>query len=147
MTNDAAQNGHPVSNGTEQTQSPPKKSSWVPFVEKAIHTPRKLRVVCIGAGFAGLTLAYEWKYHLQMQDYIDLAIYEKNTDVGGTWYENRYPGVACDVSYVSSIPCMTVYVGADYKRDRFPHTYMPSPSNLIRTGPRSTLAEERFSNT
>ncbi|KAJ4152243.1 hypothetical protein NW754_004038 [Fusarium falciforme] len=30
-------------------------------------------------------------------DFIDLAIYEKNTDVGGTWLENRYPGVACDV--------------------------------------------------
>ncbi|KAJ4229257.1 hypothetical protein NW757_014067 [Fusarium falciforme] len=29
--------------------------------------------------------------------FIDLAIYEKNPDVGGTWLENRYPGVACDV--------------------------------------------------
>jgi cation diffusion facilitator CzcD-associated flavoprotein CzcO len=26
-----------------------------------------------------------------------LTIYEKNPEVGGTWYENRYPGVACDV--------------------------------------------------
>lgn len=26
----------------------------------------------------------------------ELAIYEKNSKVGGTWYENRYPGVACD---------------------------------------------------
>ncbi|OOQ89761.1 putative flavin-binding monooxygenase [Penicillium brasilianum] len=28
---------------------------------------------------------------------MDLSIYEKNSDVGGTWLENRYPGVACDV--------------------------------------------------
>lgn len=25
------------------------------------------------------------------------VIYEKNEDVGGTWFENRYPGVMCDV--------------------------------------------------
>src|SRR5271154_1966155 len=28
---------------------------------------------------------------------LSLTIYEKNPEVGGTWYENRYPGVACDV--------------------------------------------------
>jgi cation diffusion facilitator CzcD-associated flavoprotein CzcO len=27
---------------------------------------------------------------------LTLKIYEKNPDVGGTWYENRYPGCACD---------------------------------------------------
>jgi cation diffusion facilitator CzcD-associated flavoprotein CzcO len=28
---------------------------------------------------------------------LNLTIYEKNPEIGGTWYENRYPGVACDV--------------------------------------------------
>lgn len=28
---------------------------------------------------------------------LTLTIYEKNPEIGGTWYENRYPGVACDV--------------------------------------------------
>lgn len=42
-------------------------------------------------------LAYKWKNQPGMSDIIDLAIYEKNPDVGGTWFENRYPGVACDV--------------------------------------------------
>jgi cation diffusion facilitator CzcD-associated flavoprotein CzcO len=28
---------------------------------------------------------------------LELVIYEKNPEIGGTWYENRYPGVACDV--------------------------------------------------
>jgi cation diffusion facilitator CzcD-associated flavoprotein CzcO len=32
-----------------------------------------------------------------MEDYVDHVIYEKNPEVGGTWYENQYPGVACDV--------------------------------------------------
>lgn len=27
----------------------------------------------------------------------ELAIYEKNDDIGGVWLENRYPGAACDV--------------------------------------------------
>ena len=28
---------------------------------------------------------------------VDLQIYEKNADVGGTWLENRYPGCTCDI--------------------------------------------------
>lgn len=58
-------------------------------------------------------LAHKYKYETPMTDYVDLTIYEKNRksnfgpnyrmltepdDVGGTWLENRYPGVACDVS-------------------------------------------------
>ncbi|KAF7629455.1 hypothetical protein AFLA_013169 [Aspergillus flavus NRRL3357] len=31
------------------------------------------------------------------RDFLDLTIYEKNPEVGGTWFENIYPGVACDV--------------------------------------------------
>jgi len=74
------------------------RSNWVPVSEHAAFTPRKLRVVCIGAGYSGLMLAHKYKYETPMTDYIDLKIYEKNGDVGGTWLENRYPGVACDVS-------------------------------------------------
>lgn len=28
---------------------------------------------------------------------VEHVIYEKNPDIGGTWFENRYPGCACDV--------------------------------------------------
>ncbi|KAL4808131.1 hypothetical protein BDV18DRAFT_158247 [Aspergillus unguis] len=59
-------------------------------------TPRKLRVVCIGAGISGLTVAYKLK-HERPLEYVDLAIYEKNPEVGGTWFENVYPGVGCDI--------------------------------------------------
>lgn len=54
-------------------------------------------MVCIGAGYAGLMLAYKHKHEYPMDEYLDLSIYEKNPDIGGTWFENRYPGVACDV--------------------------------------------------
>ncbi|KAJ6125329.1 hypothetical protein N7471_012646 [Penicillium samsonianum] len=63
---------------------------------------RKLRVVCIGAGFSGLILAHKLK-HEDPLDFVHFTIYEKNCEVGGAWLENVYPGVGCDVpahSYV-----------------------------------------------
>lgn len=55
---------------------------------------RKMRVVVIGAGFSGIYLGVRIPQRLRN---VELAIYEKNDDVGGTWYENRYPGCACDI--------------------------------------------------
>ncbi|KAL2858487.1 hypothetical protein BJY01DRAFT_360 [Aspergillus pseudoustus] len=63
---------------------------------------RKLRVVCIGAGFSGLIVAYKLK-HERPLDYVDLTIYEKNAEVGGVWLENVYPGVGCDIPIHSYI--------------------------------------------
>lgn len=47
-------------------------------------------------------------YECHMDNYIDLAIYEKNANVGGTWLENRYPGVACDVCLPISLGKRTI---------------------------------------
>ncbi|KAB8295057.1 hypothetical protein EYC80_006997 [Monilinia laxa] len=55
---------------------------------------RRLKVLTIGAGISGIMMAY----HIQKQcQNVEHVIYEKNPDIGGTWYENRYPGAACDV--------------------------------------------------
>ncbi|KAF7588054.1 hypothetical protein BBP40_006223 [Aspergillus hancockii] len=62
--------------------------------DRPIHANRTMRVICVGAGVSGLYLAY--KLRKQFTDYI-LDIYEKNPDIGGTWFENRYPGCACDI--------------------------------------------------
>lgn len=51
------------------------------------------RVVIIGAGMAGILTAIK----LREAGYDDYVIYEKTDRVGGTWRENTYPGVACDV--------------------------------------------------
>ncbi|HUY63612.1 MAG TPA: NAD(P)/FAD-dependent oxidoreductase [Acidimicrobiales bacterium] len=51
------------------------------------------RVVVIGAGMAGILSAIK----LHEAGYRDLAVYEKADRYGGTWRENTYPGVACDV--------------------------------------------------
>lgn len=68
--------------------------NWVPILEKPTYAIRRLRVVCIGAGYSGLTVAHEVKHNRAFEGLIDLTIYDKNDEIGGTWLENRYPGVA-----------------------------------------------------
>src|SRR5205085_11253475 len=45
----------------------------------------------IGAGMSGLLAAYRLQ-----QAGIDFMVLEKNDDVGGTWWENTYPGCRVD---------------------------------------------------
>jgi cyclohexanone monooxygenase len=54
-------------------------------------------VALIGGGFGGLLAGAR----LRELGVADLRAIEKGADFGGTWYWNRYPGVACDIeSYV-----------------------------------------------
>ncbi|MBB3602150.1 cation diffusion facilitator CzcD-associated flavoprotein CzcO [Mycolicibacterium sp. BK556] len=54
-------------------------------------------VAIIGAGFGGLLTGARLR-ELGVQR---IRLIDKAADVGGTWYWNRYPGIACDVeSYV-----------------------------------------------
>jgi len=59
-------------------------------------------ILVIGAGFAGLLL---W-HKLQKAGFSDVRFCEKGGDVGGTWYWNRYPGIACDVEAYSYLPLL-----------------------------------------
>ena len=54
-----------------------------------IHSERHVKIICIGAGASGLLLAYKLQKHFNNYS---LTIYEKNSEVSGTWFENRYPG-------------------------------------------------------
>lgn len=64
-----------------------------PFIsERAINQPRPLKVIYIGAGISGILAAIKFR---QAVPTLDLVLYEKNPELGGTWYENRYPGCAC----------------------------------------------------
>lgn len=51
------------------------------------------RVAIIGGGMSGLCMGIA----LRQAGLEDFVIYEKGANVGGTWWENIYPGVACDV--------------------------------------------------
>ena len=52
-----------------------------------------MRFAIIGAGMSGILSAIK----LQEAGFEDFAIYEKADRLGGTWRENTYAGVACDV--------------------------------------------------
>ncbi len=47
--------------------------------------------IIIGAGFAGLYMLHQLR-----EAGLSARVYEAGSDVGGTWYWNRYPGARCD---------------------------------------------------
>jgi cation diffusion facilitator CzcD-associated flavoprotein CzcO len=51
------------------------------------------RVAIIGAGFGGIAVALE----LQRHGLREFVIIDRQSDVGGVWCANTYPGAACDV--------------------------------------------------
>jgi cation diffusion facilitator CzcD-associated flavoprotein CzcO/NAD(P)-dependent dehydrogenase (short-subunit alcohol dehydrogenase family) len=51
------------------------------------------RVAIIGAGMSGLAMAK----NLRAAGSDDFVIFEKSDTVGGTWRDNTYPGLTCDV--------------------------------------------------
>ncbi len=51
------------------------------------------KVVIIGAGMSGICMGIR----LRQQGIHDFVILEKSPAVGGTWYDNTYPGACCDV--------------------------------------------------
>ena len=58
------------------------------------HSSSTPRVCIVGAGMSGILMAIK----LLEQGFNNFVIYEKANCVAGTWRQNRYPGVACDVA-------------------------------------------------
>ncbi|KAF4876600.1 FAD-binding monooxygenase moxY [Colletotrichum siamense] len=69
------------------SHGPPQERRKVPY--------RRIRAVIVGAGVSGILMAYKLRKYLG--EYVDFHILEKSPELGGTWFENRYPGCACDV--------------------------------------------------
>jgi cation diffusion facilitator CzcD-associated flavoprotein CzcO len=61
-----------------------------------------VEVLFIGGGFSALLTAGR----LRAKGVESIRIVERGGDVGGTWYWNRYPGVACDVSAYDYLPML-----------------------------------------
>ncbi|GAB3391259.1 flavin-containing monooxygenase [Azotobacter armeniacus] len=51
------------------------------------------RIAIIGAGMSGIATVVK----LQKAGYSNVTVFEKSDRVGGTWRENTYPGLSCDV--------------------------------------------------
>ncbi len=82
-------------------------SKYLEDVYSADPVPRdaltdECEILVVGAGFAGLLL---W-HKLREAGFNDVRFCEKGGDVGGTWYWNRYPGIACDVESYSYLPLL-----------------------------------------
>ncbi len=52
----------------------------------------RIDVLVVGAGFAGMYAVYRFRGLG-----LNVKVLEAGSDVGGTWYWNRYPGARCDV--------------------------------------------------
>lgn len=51
-----------------------------------------MKAAVIGSGMAGILAAIELK-----KAGIDVVVFEKASRLGGTWRDNSYPGLSCDV--------------------------------------------------
>lgn len=58
-----------------------------PLYEHCVDDYRPMKIICIGAGISGICAGIRFPQRIQN---LDLIIYDKNADVGGTWFENRY---------------------------------------------------------
>jgi ribulose 1,5-bisphosphate synthetase/thiazole synthase len=75
------------------------------MVAKAVNTVHRVNgydegaytyypVVVIGAGESGIAMGCRLRSQLGFDQF---RIFERKSGIGGTWYTNRYPGIACDV--------------------------------------------------
>jgi len=79
---------------------------------------KPVRVAIIGSGFGGIALAVK----LQRKTSAEFIIFEQASGVGGTWFENRYPG--CEVDIPSH-----AYSFSFIKKD-WPRTHATQPELL-----------------
>ena len=69
-------------------------SKFSPVAGKSLRDETSsLEVLIIGAGMSGILAAIKLA-----EMGIKFKIYEKNDDIGGTWYENKYPGSRVDIA-------------------------------------------------
>jgi 4-hydroxyacetophenone monooxygenase len=97
---------HPWARGLEWPEPPDRQKL------------QEFRVLVIGSGLNGLNTAVQLKHAG-----IPFTLVEKNSDVGGTWWENRYPG--CRVDTASR--AYTLICGAQYNH---PYAFSPQSENL-----------------
>ena len=69
------------------------RSSPVGDAARAGGSEARVDVLIVGAGFAGIGMGIQ----LARRGRESFVIIEQADDVGGTWRDNRYPGVSCDI--------------------------------------------------
>jgi cation diffusion facilitator CzcD-associated flavoprotein CzcO len=77
---------------------------------------RHVRVGILGAGLAGLGMAIR----LKLEGIEDYVVWQRDADVGGTWWANTYPGCQCDIP--SHLYSFSFAPNPEWRR-----TYAPQP--------------------
>lgn len=73
--------------GTKEAVQTSQQRKAKPLIsQRCTDQARPLKVIYIGAGISGICGAIEF---LKQVPELDLVIYEKNPELGGTWFENR----------------------------------------------------------
>lgn len=77
---------------------------------------REVDAVIVGAGFSGM-----YMLHKLREQGLSVIVFEAGTDVGGTWYWNRYPGARVDVESLSYSYSFSPEMEQDYQwTERYP---------------------------
>ena len=69
-----------------KNMAPNAKATSKPRTAPVDHA-RSIKVICIGAGMSGILCGIRFPQRIPN---LELTIYDKNDEVGGVWYENRY---------------------------------------------------------
>ena len=64
------------------------------YTAKQSYQHLRFPVVILGAGESGIAVGCLLKKKLGLSDF---KIFDRQGGVGGAWWINRYPGVACDM--------------------------------------------------
>ncbi len=79
--------------GAREVQSSMSDQSLATSEDAQVGCARTLRAAVIGAGMGGILAAIKLR-----ERGINTVVFEKGDGFGGTWRENSYPGLACDVA-------------------------------------------------
>jgi cation diffusion facilitator CzcD-associated flavoprotein CzcO/acetyl esterase/lipase len=109
-------------------------------VGRHLGTPATPEVLVIGAGMSGLCMGAK----LKAAGIDSFAILEKGSDLGGTWRDNTYPGLSCDVpsrfysySFLPNPDWSTSFAGgAEIQR------YFKAAADELEVGPHIELETE-----
>ncbi len=78
--------------------------------------------VIVGAGFAGM-----YMLHCLRKLGFSVRVFEAGSDVGGTWYWNRYPGARCDIESLQYSYSFSEELDQEWE---WTETYAPQPEIL-----------------
>jgi cation diffusion facilitator CzcD-associated flavoprotein CzcO len=82
-----------ITNGALARNDVVAEPAMTPGKSGGEQAPDHHRVAIVGAGFAGLGAAIR----LKQAGIEDFVVLERDSEVGGTWWANTYPGCQCDI--------------------------------------------------